>query len=108
MYALKPFIQLLNVDFIKSAKSRHNFHQMLKSWMNEPRKFSQRKDEIYSIEWFKEPYSLLVAMLCRLYSLPNCSYFKEQWALISRHIISIGESLPWASILSLELKTTIQ
>ena len=36
IYALKPFRQLLNVDFLKAAKSRYNFDQMLKSWMNEP------------------------------------------------------------------------
>ena len=76
--------------------------------MAEPHKFSQRKDEIYPVEWFKEPYSLLAAMLCRLYGLPNCSYFKEEWASISHHVITTGKSLPWASILSLELKTTIE
>ena len=76
--------------------------------MTEPRKFSKRKDELYPIEWFKEPYSLLAAMLCRLYGLPNCSSFKEEWAPIAHHIITIGESFPWASIVSLELKNTIQ
>ena len=35
IYALKPFEQLLNDDFIKAAKSRYNFEEMLKSWMNE-------------------------------------------------------------------------
>ena len=81
---------------------------MLKSWMNETHNFYQRKDDLYPIEWFKEPYSLLAATLCRLYGLPNCSYFKEEWALISHHVITTSESLPWVSILSLELRTTIQ
>ena len=107
IYALKPFRQLLNVDFVKATKSIYNFDQMLKSWMVELHKFSQRKDELYPIEWFKEPYSLLASMLCRIYGLPNCSYFKEEWALISHHVITIRESLPWASILSLEHKTAI-
>ena len=40
IYALKPFTQLLDADFIKAAKSRFNFDQMLKSWMVEPHKFS--------------------------------------------------------------------
>ena len=40
IYALKKFRQLLNADFVKAAKSRFNFDQMLKSWMVEPRKFS--------------------------------------------------------------------
>ena len=76
--------------------------------MAEPHKFSQRKDELYPSEWFKEPYSLLAAMLCRLYGLPNYSYFKEEWAPIAHHVITTGESFPRASILSLELKNSIQ
>ena len=72
----------------------------MKSWMVEPRKFSQRKDELYPIEWFKEPYSLLASLLCRLYGLPNYSYLKEEWDPISHHVITTGKSLPWAVILS--------
>ena len=94
IYALKPFIQFLDADFVKAAKSRFNFDQMLKSWMNEPRKFSKRKDKLYPVEWFKEPYSLLAAMLCRLYGLPKCSFFKEEWDPIAHHIITTGESFP--------------
>ena len=56
--------------------------------MTEPRKFSKRKDELYPIEWFKEPYSLLAVMLCRIYGLPNYSFFKEEWAPIAHHIIT--------------------
>ena len=89
-YALKPFRQLLIVDFVKAAKSRYNFDQMLNSWMTELHKFSQRKDELYPIEWFKEPYSLLAAMLCRLYGLTNYSYFKEEWASNAHPVITTG------------------
>ena len=94
IYALKPFRQLVNADFVKFSKSRYNFNQMLKSWMVKPRKFSQRKDELYPIEWIKEPYSLIAAMLCRIYGLPNCSYFKEEWAPIAHHVITTSESFP--------------
>ena len=76
IYALKLFIQLLDANFLKVAKSIFNFDQMLKSWMSEPHKFSKRKDQLYPIEWFKEPYSLLATMLCRIYGLPNYSLFK--------------------------------
>ena len=47
-------------------------------------------------------------MLCRFYGLPSCSYFKEEWALIAHNFITTSEYLPWASILSLELKSAIQ
>ena len=49
IYALKPFRQLLNANFVKAAKSRFNFDQMLKSWMAELQKFSHRKDDLYPI-----------------------------------------------------------
>ena len=76
--------------------------------MRKPDKFPYRKDDLYRVDWLREPYSLVVAMLCRLYDLPNCSYFKAEWTPIARHVLTTGESLPWASILSLEFKTTIQ
>ena len=107
-YALKPFRQLLNADFVKDAKSRYNFDEMFKYWMNEPCNFYWRKYDLYPIEWLKEPYSMLDEILCRLYGLPNDSYFKEECASIAHHVINTRESLPWASILSLVLKTTIQ
>ena len=101
IYALKPYTQLLDVDFVNTAKSKFNFDRMLKSWMTEPRKFCKRKDQLYPVEWFKEPYSMLAAMLCRIYGLLNCSFFKQEWAPTSHHIITTGEDFPWASILSL-------
>ena len=36
IYALKHFRHLLNVDFVKDAKSMFNFDQMLKPWMAKP------------------------------------------------------------------------
>ena len=94
IYALKLYTQLLDADFVNAAKSNFNFDQMLKSWMTEPHKFFKRKDELYPVEWFKEPYSLLATMLCKLYGLPNCSFFKEEWAPITHHIITTSESFP--------------
>ena len=76
--------------------------------MTEPRKFSKRKDQLYPVEWFKEPYSMLAAMLCSLYGLPNCSFFKQEWVSIAHHIITTSDAFPSASILSLELKNAIQ
>ena len=34
--------------------------------------------------------------------------FKAEWAPVAHHVLTTGESFPWTSILSLELKTTIQ
>ena len=55
IYVLKPYTQLLDVDFVNTTKSKFNFVQMLKSWMTEPRKFSKREDEMNPVERFKEP-----------------------------------------------------
>ena len=76
--------------------------------MSEPSKFSQRKDDLYPVTWFREPYSLLAAMLCRICGLPNCSIFKAKWDPIAHPILTTGEYFPWDYIVSLELKTTIQ
>ena len=39
-YALKPIIQPLNKEFSQASKTKFNFEEMSKSWMNEPSKFS--------------------------------------------------------------------
>ena len=48
-YALKPAIQPLNAEFFQAFKTKFNFDEMVKYWMNEPSKFSQRKDYVYPI-----------------------------------------------------------
>ena len=47
-------------------------------------------------------------MLCRLYGLPNCSVFKDEWAPVAHHVLETDDYFLWESILSLELKTSIQ
>ena len=89
-YCLKPAKQLLDADFVKASEPGYNFDEMLKSWMSDPGRFSQRKDDLYPIEWFREPYSFLVVMLYRIYGLPNCSFFKAEWAPIAHHVLTIG------------------
>ena len=107
-YGLKPIRQPLDADFILASKTRFNLTEMLKSWTSERSKFLQRKDDLDPITWFREPYSLITSMLCKLYGLPNCSIFKDEWAPVAHHILTTGSSFPWASILSLELKNAIQ
>ena len=98
-----PYWQLCYADakFSKAAKTRFNFDEMLKSWMHQPSKFSKRSDDLNPVTWFKEPYSLLAAMLCRLYGLPNCSVFKAEWAPIAHRVLAIDDSFLWESILLL-------
>ena len=76
--------------------------------MHEPGKFLQRVDDLYPITWLKEPYSLLETMLRRMYGLHNYSVFKVEWALVAHHVLATNDSFLWASMLSLELKISIQ
>ena len=62
----------------------------------------------YPVSWFKEPFSLLCAMICRLYSLPNCSLFQAKWVPLANHILLIGHSFNWAQILSYNLRVEIE
>ena len=62
----------------------------------------------YPISWFREPFSLLAAMFCRLYGEENCTYFKLEWVSVAQHIILTGESFNWAQILSLNLQHQIE
>ena len=39
-YDLKLAVQPLNIEFSQSSKTSYNFNEILKSWMNEPSKFS--------------------------------------------------------------------
>ena len=72
--------------------------------MDETTLYACIPDKQYPIFWFKEPYSLLDAMFCRLYGFPNYSHFRTKWASISHHIISTGKSFNWAQILSVVLR----
>ena len=67
--------------------------------MVNPTKFNPKDDKSYPISWFREPFSLLVAMLYMLYELDNCIVFKVEWAL-AHHVLTIGQSFNCAKILS--------
>ena len=70
--------QLLNRKFLDEAISRFNYEDVVKSWMENPTLFSRKPCNIYPTSWFKEPFSLLIAMFCRLYGEENCTIFKAE------------------------------
>ena len=86
-YALKPPQQLLTAKFLDAAMSKFDFEEVIKSWMDKPAKFIPKADKSYPISWFREPFSLLAAMFCQLFSLPNYREFKVEWAPIVHHIL---------------------
>ena len=72
-YALKPPQQLLTDKFLNASMSQFDFEEVIKSLMDNPVEFIPKEDKAYPISWFREPFSLLVVMFCRLYGLPNCT-----------------------------------
>ena len=107
-YALGPPRKILSSKFLDETISQFNYEEVVKHWMENPTKYVPRPSDSCLISWFKEPFSFLSAMLCRLYGLENCSLFKAEWVPVAHHILLIGESFNWAHILSLNLKEEIE
>ena len=106
-YGLGISKQLLNYNFLDEVISRFDYKDVVKSWMENPTKFILQPSNIYPISWFREPFSLLVAMFCRLYGEANCSLFKVERVSTAHHILLTGESFNWAQILFVKLQQDI-
>ena len=76
--------------------------------MENPVLFPTEPGIAYPISWFREPFSLLAAMFCRLNGEANCTYFKSECVPAAQHIILTGESFNWAHVLSLNLQHQIE
>ena len=76
--------------------------------MDNPTEFIPKVDKDYPISWFREPFSLLAAMFCQLFGLPNYRDFKDEWTPIAHHLLLIGECFNLAQILSVSLKEAIE
>ena len=106
-YALGLPKQLLNRKFLDEEISHFNYKVVVKSWMENPTVFISQPGNIYPTSWFREPFSLLASMFCRLYGEANCTFFKEKWVSTARHIILIRESFNLDQILSVNLQEKI-
>ena len=80
----------------------------MKSWLEDPTLDIPVSLPAYPVSWFREPFSLLCVMFCRLYGLPNCSSFKAQWVPMANHILFIEHSFNSAQILSFNLHEEIE
>ena len=107
-YALGPPRQLLTSKFLDEAISRYNYEEVVKSWMDNKELFGSTPTNAYPISWFREPFSLLVAMLCRLYGSASCTMFQAKWVPVAQHVLFIGDSFNWAQVLSFNLKYEIE
>ena len=107
-YALPTPKKLLYLKFIKEIHAKFNYEQVVKSWLQDPMLDIPVSLPVYPISWFREPFSLLCTMICRLYGLPNCSSFQAKWVHLANHILLIGHSFNWAQILSYNLRVEIE
>ena len=74
-YALPTPKQLLSSKFVEEIHANLNYEQVVKSWLQDPMLDIPVSLPAYLVSWFREQFSLLCAMICRLYVLPNCSSF---------------------------------
>ena len=107
-YSLGPPKRILSLKCFKETLSKSNYKEVVKSWLEDPTLVIPASLPIYPISWFREPFSLLEAIFFKLYGLPNCSSFREQWVPMAQHIFLTGDSFNWAQILSCNLRDEIQ
>ena len=59
----KPFL----LKFFDESLAKLNNEQVVKSWLEDPILVIPVSLSAYPVSWFREPFSLLEAMFCRLY-----------------------------------------
>ena len=107
-YSLPIPKQLLSLKFFDESQDKFNYKEVVKSWLEDPTLDILVSLPAYPVSWFREPFSLMCAMFCRLYGLSNCSSFKVQWVPMANHILLTGHSFNWVQILSFNLREEIE
>jgi hypothetical protein len=51
--------------------------ELIQEWWDEETPFTTKLSRVYNTQYFKPPYKLLTAMICRLYEEENCIHFKQ-------------------------------
>ena len=72
-YALETPKQLLSSKNFKETLSKFNYQEVVKSSLEDTTLVIPTSLAAYPIYWFRNPFSLLATMFCRLYGLPNYS-----------------------------------
>ena len=107
-YALGPPRQLLTSKFIDESISWYKYEEVVKSWMDNTKLFVSTPTNAYPFSWFREPFSLLVAMFCHWYGSPICTMFQAKWLHVEHHVLITGDSFNWAQVLSFNFKDEIE
>ena len=75
-YALATPKHLFSRKFFDETLAKLNNEQVVKSWLEDLTLVIPISLSAYPVSWFREPFSLLATMFCRLFGLPNCSLLK--------------------------------
>ena len=91
-YALETPKHIFSLKFFDETLAKFNYEQVVKSWLVDPTLVIPLSLSEYLVSWFRDPFSLLDAMFCRLFGLPNCSSFKAKWVPMANHVLLTGDS----------------
>ena len=107
-YGLKTPKQFFLGNYFDKFLSKSKYEQVVKCWMEDPTLVIPVSLSAYPVSWFKEPFSLLTNMFCRLYGLPNCSLLKNKWLPMANHVFLTGDLFYWVQILFCNLWEQIE
>lgn len=109
MYKLRKPEVLLNKQFLDTFKTeKPNLLTVIKKWWHDEEDFTEKNSRLYPVQYFRYPFRLVAAMLCRLYGEENCIQFKREWTPLVHHVTEKGQVFNWAHILSFNLLNAIK
>jgi hypothetical protein len=94
-YKLREPEVRLNTDFVVEFYNHHNTGQLLASWWKEDKKFVNRASRWYNTLNLREPYMLLMALICHLYGERDWSNFSEAWMPLAYTVAVSGSIFNW-------------
>lgn len=109
MYKLRKPEVLLNKQFLDTFKTeKPNLATVIKKWWCYEEDFTENNGRLCPVQYFRYPFRLVAAMLCRLYGEENCHQFKREWTPLVHRLTEKGQVFNWAHILSVNLLNTIK
>ena len=71
--------------------------KIIKQW------WIEKENQIHPIQYFKQSFHLLVAIICKLYGEESYTHFKLEWTPLADHVAKTSQVFNWAHILSFNL-----
>jgi hypothetical protein len=107
-YKLNESGEKLSTDFVLSLYASHDTRKIMAFWWREDKKFTNQTSSWYPMVNLREPYTYLMALLCRLHGQKDCSQFSEAWMPLAFTVAISGTGFNWSAIISKQLSTYIK